>query len=80
MITFLRGKISSLAQNSIELDVSGVGYNCIVSLNTSKFYSNKINEEIMILTYHHINETTNALFGFFDKDEKDMFELLISVS
>ena len=80
MITFLRGKISSLDQNSIELDVSGVGYNCIVSLNTSKFYSNKINEEIMILTYHHINETTQSLFGFFDKDEKDMFELLISVS
>ena len=80
MITFLRGKISSLDQNSIELDVSGVGYNCIVSLNTSNFYSDKINEEIMISTYHHINETTQALFGFFDKDEKDMFELLISVS
>tara|TARA_Y100000814_G_scaffold229352_1_gene173331 strand:- start:33 stop:632 length:600 start_codon:yes stop_codon:yes gene_type:complete len=80
MITFLRGKISYLNQNSIELDVSGVGYKCIVSLNTSKFYSDKINEEIMILTYHHINETTQALFGFFDKDEKDMFELLISVS
>ena len=80
MITFLRGKISFLNENSIELDVSGVGYRCIVSLNTSRFYSNKVNDEIMILTYHHINETTQALFGFFEKEEKDMFELLISVS
>ena len=66
MITFLRGKISFLNENSIELDVSGVGYKCIVSLNTSKFYSDKVNDEIMILTYHHINETTQALFGFFE--------------
>ena len=80
MITFLRGKIIFLNENSIELDVSGVGYKCIVSLNTSKFYSNKVNDEIMILIYHHINDTTQALFGFFEKEEKDMFELLISVS
>ena len=80
MITFLRGKISFLNENSIELDVSGVGYKCIVSLNTSKYYTDKINDEIMILTYHHINETTQSLFGFFEKEEKDMFELLISVS
>ena len=59
MITFLRGKIIFLNENSIELDVSGVGYKCIVSLNTSKFYSNKVNNEIMILTYHHINDTTH---------------------
>ena len=80
MITFLRGKISFLNENSIEIDVSGVGYKCMVSLNTSKFYSDKVNDEIMILTYHHINETSQALFGFFEKEEKDMFELLISVS
>ena len=80
MITFLRGKISFLNENSIEIDVSGVGYKCMVSLNTSKFFSDKVNDEIMILTYHHINETTQALFGFFEKEEKDMFELLISVS
>tara|TARA_Y100001935_G_scaffold21752_1_gene15900 strand:- start:324 stop:923 length:600 start_codon:yes stop_codon:yes gene_type:complete len=80
MITFLRGKISFLNENSIEIDVSGVGYKCMVSLNTSKFFSDKVNDEIMILTYHHINETSQALFGFFEKEEKDMFELLISVS
>ena len=80
MITFLRGKISFLNENSIEIDVSGVGYKCMVSLNTSKFFSDKVNDEIMILTYHHINETSQALFGFFEKEEKDIFELLISVS
>ena len=80
MITFLKGKINSLLENLIEIDVSGVGYSCIISSNTSSYFSTKKNQEIIILTYHHINETTQSLFGFHDEDERDMFKLLISVS
>jgi len=80
MITFLKGKINSLLENSIEIDVSGVGYSCIISSNTSSYFSTKINQEILILTYHHINETTQSLFGFHEEEERQMFKLLISVS
>jgi len=80
MIAFLRGNISSLSENSIIIDVSGVGYDCIVSANTYDFFSNKIKQEVVILTYHHINESTQSLFGFHDEDERDVFKLLISVS
>ena len=80
MITFLKGKINSILENSIEIDVSGVGYNCIISSNTSSYFSTKINQEILILTYHHINETTQSLFGFHEEEERQMFKLLISVS
>ena len=80
MITFLRGRINSLLENSIEIDVSGVGYSCIISSNTSSHFSTKKNQEIVILTYHHINETTQSLFGFHDDSEREMFKLLISVS
>ena len=80
MIAFLRGDISSLSENSIIIDVSGVGYDCIVSANTYEFFLNKIKQEVVILTYHHINESTQSLFGFHDEDERDIFKLLISVS
>ena len=80
MITFLRGKINSLLDNAIEIDVSGVGYNCIISSNTSSYFSSKTEEEVMILVYHHINETTQSLFGFHEESERHMFKLLISVS
>ena len=80
MIAFLRGNISSLSENSIIIDVSGVGYDCIVSANTYDFFSNKIKQEVVILTYHHINESTQSLFGFHNEDERDVFKLLISVS
>jgi len=80
MIAFLRGRISSLSKNSIIIDVSGVGYNCIVSGNTLDFFSNKIKQEVVILIYHHINESTQSLFGFHDEDERGVFKLLIGVS
>ena len=80
MIAFLRGDISSLSENSIIIDVSGVGYDCIVSANTYEFFLNKIKQEVVILTYHHINESTQSLFGFHDEDERDIFKLLLSVS
>ena len=80
MITFLKGKINSLLENLIEIDVSGVGYSCIISSNTSSYFSTKKNKEILILTYHHINETTQSLFGFHEEEEREMFKLLISVS
>ena len=80
MIAFLRGDISSLSENSMIIDVSGVGYDCIVSANTYEFFLNKIKQEVVILTYHHINESTQSLFGFHDEDERDIFKLLISVS
>ena len=80
MITFLKGKINSLLENLIEIDVSGVGYSCIISSNTSNYFSTKKKQEIVILTYHHINETTQSLFGFYDESEREMFKLLISVS
>ena len=80
MIAFLRGNISSLSENSIIIDVSGVGYDCIVSANTYDFFSNKIKQEVVVLTYHHINESTQSLFGFHNEDERGVFKLLISVS
>ena len=80
MITFLRGNSNSLSENSIVIDVSGVGYNCIVSSNACDFFSSQINKEVVVLIYHHINESTQALFGFHDENERDVFKLLISVS
>ena len=65
MIAFLRGDISSLSENSIIIDVSGVGYNCIVSANTYEFFLNKIklNESGYILTEN--NSTKTSVKGVF---------------
>ena len=75
MISFLNGQVESIDLNSIELNVNGVGYYIYVS--NSEFFS--LNEEIKIFTYQHVREDEISLYGFREKEEKEVFLSLISV-
>lgn len=78
MIAFLRGKFARKTPAQIIVDVNGVGYELQISLHTYSAISNK--DEGQLLTYLHITENGQTLFGFFSQDEKDLFLQLISVS
>ena len=75
MIGFLRGRIEHITIENIYLDVCGVGYELCVP-NPEKY---KLYEEVMVHTYMAIRENDITLYGFFTKDEKDLFLKLISV-
>lgn len=60
------------------IDVSGVGYIVNTSVNTFDKISAKEEAELFIHT--HVREDALSLFGFAAEIEKEMFELLISVS
>ncbi|MCH6574424.1 MAG: Holliday junction branch migration protein RuvA [Bacteroidetes bacterium] len=78
MIGFLSGKIISLKPTKILLDVNGVGYVVFISINTFEEISNK---EIVSLYIHtHVKEDSITLYGFHNESEKEIFELLISIS
>lgn len=78
MIGFLRGKIISSKPTQILLDVNGVGYSVNISINTFE----KIAEKDSVSLYIHtsVKEDSITLFGFFTQSEKEMFELLVSIS
>jgi holliday junction DNA helicase RuvA len=78
MIGYLSGKIISLKPTRITLDVSGVGYVVNISINTFE----KINDKDLANLFIHTNvrEDSISLCGFYTESEKEMFELLISVS
>ena len=78
MIAYLKGDFVYKTPAVVHVDVNGVGYEVQVSLNT---YSKIQNLEKGILhTCLLIREDAHILYGFFDKTEKEMFLLLISVS
>jgi len=78
MIGFLTGKIISSKPTKVILDVNGVGYVVGISINTFEKISGK---EIASLFIHtSVKEDSISLFGFHTEAEKEMFELLISVS
>ena len=78
MIGFLTGKIITSKPTQILLDVSGVGYTVNISINTFEKISEK--ETVSLFIYTSVKEDSITLFGFFTQSEKEMFELLISIS
>jgi Holliday junction DNA helicase RuvA len=78
MIGFLTGKIISSKPTKVILDANGVGYIVGISINTFEKISGKETASLFIHT--SVKEDSISLFGFYSESEKEMFELLISVS
>ena len=78
MIAFLKGFIEEKRTDSILLDVHGVGYKVEVSHQTMEQIDSQ-GKEIKLLIYHHITESDQRLFGFFSRNEQQLFEHLITV-
>lgn len=77
MITFLKGFVEDLEEGVAHLDVQGVGYGVEISAQTQAHL--KEGTEVKLLIYHHITDSDQRLFGFYAKDEMQLFEKLITV-
>lgn len=80
MIDYIKGSIEELTPTMVVLDNHGIGYSVEISLQTYASLENL--KEAKVYIYHHIqnNSDVEMLYGFFSKDERALFELLISVS
>lgn len=78
MLAYLQGKFTYKSPALVYLDVHGVGYEVNISLHT--YEAIRQLEEGRLYTYWQVKEDGNALFGFADRQEKDIFLLLIAVS
>jgi Holliday junction DNA helicase RuvA len=79
MIALISGKIVYKGISHVIVDVQGVGYRIFIPLTT--FY--ELPEAGQIVTLHvHTNVKQDAinLFGFYTVQERDLFQLMISVS
>ena len=78
MYAYPQGKFSYKSPAQVYIDVNGVGYEVNISLHT--FASIQHLTEGKLFTHLQVKEDGHVLFGFFDKEEKEIFQLLISVS
>ncbi len=78
MIGYLTGKVISLKPTHLLVDVNGVGYSVHISLTTFEEITDK--EIVSLFIHTNVKEDSITLYGFFTEAEKQMFELLISVS
>lgn len=80
MIAFLIGTIEQKYENSLILNVNGVGYELLISNNTLVSLPME-GETAKVLTYMQVSENTGVcLYGFANEEEKNMFLKLITVS
>lgn len=78
MITHLNGKLVEKNPTNLVIECNGIGYEVKVSLNT--FSSLPASESIFIYTQFIVREDAQILYGFSQKEEREMFNHLISVS
>jgi len=78
MFYYLSGTVSEIGQNSVVLDVGGIGFEIITSLKTLSALKNGGQARLYIC--EAISESSFDLYGFADQQEKRFFQLLISVS
>lgn len=78
MINHIKGRLVEKTPAYAVIECNGVGYYLNISLHT---YSKIADDEnVMLYTHLAIREDAHTLYGFFDKDERQLFTYLISVS
>lgn len=78
MYDYLNGKLVYKGPTHVVLDVGGVGYHVVISLNT--FEQIKSQEQCKLFISFQVREDSHTLYGFYDEGERRLFQHLISVS
>ncbi len=78
MIEYIRGGLAELSPATAIIDCNGLGYAVNISLNTYAAIQGK--KECKLYIYEAIREDAYILYGFVDKQERELFLMLLSVS
>lgn len=78
MIAYLKGEITYKNPTYIYIECGGVGYQVNISLYT--YARLEKSESIKLLTHLVIKEDSHTIYGFYDREERDLFIHLLSVS
>ena len=78
MYEFIRGTVVELNPASVIVESGGIGYFVNISLITYTKLNGK--KEVKILTHQVVREDAHILYGFADKNERDLFRNLIMVN
>jgi len=79
MIALLRGTVRAKSQNVLVIDAGGVGYEVFSSQETID-RSPQVGETYEVFTRLIVREDSMTLFGFFDVEERALFDQVIAVS
>ncbi len=79
MIAMLHGTVFEKAPGYAIIECGGVGYEVVIPLGTFSELPS-VGGETMLHTRHVIREDDESLYGFKTKEERSVFDLLVTVS
>jgi Holliday junction DNA helicase RuvA len=79
MISYVKGVLTEMFDDTIVLETAGIGYNIRVP-NSVFSELPPVGEIVKIYTYLHVKEDAMNLFGFTSRDDLYTFKLLLNVS
>jgi Holliday junction DNA helicase RuvA len=88
MIEYIKGILTELNPAEAIVEAAGVGYQLAITLPTYSALvgkelsaiSNQPSEEVKLYVTEVIREDTHELYGFFERKERQLFEMLMTVS
>ncbi len=80
MIDYINGKIAELSPTFMVVDNSGIGYGVEISLLTYQALDGKDSAKVFIYQAVNQRDSTEVMYGFASKDERELFKLIIGVS
>lgn len=79
MIGFLRGTIVEKQPPLLLIEVNGVGYEVFAAMSTF-YHLPELNQPVTLLTHLTVREDAHLLYGFYQRQERDLFRALIKVN
>ena len=80
MIDYVSGKIEELNPTQVVIDNNGVGYRMEISLQSYALLEGKSQAKIYIQNQVNPRDGNEVSYGFANKDERALFQLITSVS
>lgn len=77
MFDYLKGTLTQIYPDSITLEVHGVGYRILAPLTHQDL---SLNSEMTVYIHTILREPDLILFGFFTKQDRELFQMLINIS
>jgi len=78
MIEYLKGEVTELDPTKAIIECAGVGYECNISVYT--YDKLKVGQVFKLFISESIREDAHLLYGFISKQERAIYNLLVSVS
>lgn len=72
MISYIKGVVDSVESDRVVIENNQIGYNILMPVTTLEKLG--IGEEVKIYTYFNVREDAMQLFGFFSKEELELFK------